>query len=419
MNDGACWPRRIKMKKHFASILTIFLFLSLLLFIVLLPASCDLFNPTAVDDLIESFERDNPADYGFWKLETVIENPPEDFYPVYRIGGNAPPFLKVGDRVFGITGRDRESGTWTNYGNIFFNPADNWSWVIVDGPALTLDGEEDAEHYRNELDAYFVIDDTLYWLGNGPETPYNVRFQSFDFGSMTWVDKADFPEANLRYSLGSAGGKGYADVYTAGSGYTLIKYDPGTNTWTDLAVDLDDFSRGFKSYITIGNTLFGVEDYAGFEVHAIDLTSGTIINSWQFPVGEPFSYFSLGSRFYAVLETNTNGVFQFDCADPEAGFSQNDCDFPGTPYDNPAVTLTGPASLILEGFDGFNKELYEYIPASDSWEEFPEVTEGYSENSFENDPEESVILDGVLYNLDSYCISVDGTLPVWSYKLRS
>ena len=139
--------------------------------------SCDLVNPSTVDNIINNFKRDNPVDYEYWEERSSFPSEQNIGFPV----------------TFVIDGK----------GYVCSGSIENGSGISMSQELWMYEPESDSWTQKSDFPGagkyggrFFILDDKVYIAGG----------KSFDSVSGDWVDS-----------------------------YDSWKYDPVSDVWTEIA----------------------------------------------------------------------------------------------------------------------------------------------------------------------------------------
>ncbi len=215
-----------------------------------------------------------------------------------------------------------------------------------------------------------------HYNGTGVET-YFSDWWEFDPATGAWTQKVDYPGNSGNGELG-AHGMGLESVGFVGLGelddYSLYKYDPQTNSWTQVASptsiggtfqDTGDFTIGHKGYF------MRISSDQLWEYDA-DLDSWTQKNQPPFDVYFSFSGFSINGKGYLKTSNNSLTVNDFWEYDPSLDFWTLKAVFPGLARLSSISFVQRNKGYIICGYgvnahSDLTSEVWQYSPSTNSW----------------------------------------------------
>jgi len=168
--------------------------------------------------------------------------------------------------------------------------ASEYDWIrvrkyIEPEPVATLSGEEDSpdnspDNFTRIADIPVARTDSVSfaignygYVGLGYNGNYLSDFWRYDPSTNTWTQVADFPGGARDGAVAFAiGNYGYVGLGKTDSGYMkdFWRYDPSTNTWTQVADFPGDARRGAVAFVVNGKAYVGLGDQRNPDVYFSD-----------------------------------------------------------------------------------------------------------------------------------------------------
>lgn len=228
----------------------------------------------------------------------------------------------------------------------------------------------------------FNVNGKLYVAG-GANTGVINKLYMYDDANDQWIKKADMPRAKSWAFSFAVNNR----IYIAGGDTTFTTlypskdmwvYDPATDMWTQKS-DMPDYERlgGFcfvlnnKVYIGGGATRTSITNDVYMYDPATDkwTQNGVCPEALLFP-----AYFTLNGKGYLGTGDGGNGetgtFYEFDPANNKWTKLN---DFTGQTRQEATGFASGTNGYIAGGHQGFSKTIntiYQYNPATDSWQQF-------------------------------------------------
>ena len=230
----------------------------------------------------------------------------------------------------------------------------------------------------------FVIGDQGYIAAGVNVAEFKRKMYSYDIVSNDWDNEAALggPSGtglNRASAIGfSANGFGYIGLGSGSSPFMkdLWKYDPETETWTQMADFQGDARRGAVSfaidnigYVGSGESATGLKD----DFYRYDPVNNEWIQITEFPNGarKEAVGFTMGGKGYIGTGRGNTGFYddfwQYSPSEDEWSRLAN---FPGTPRMGAVGCGVFPSAFIMLGEDidfEFRKDVWEYNYFADIW----------------------------------------------------
>jgi N-acetylneuraminic acid mutarotase len=257
---------------------------------------------------------------------------------------------------------------------------------VATGVTVKFNGVQATIAYINDSSITVIVPDNastgkITITVNGRMVTSAEDFVILDLAG-TWVQKADISNFGTEYCCGAGfniGNYGYVSLgFNGGAGMNeLLRYDPGSNTWAQMANA--PISRYFPNWFVIDDIVYvglgelAYQDSAVKNIYAYDPNTNLWSQKNSFPGNAQVGAvnFVIGNKGYFVGGQALNGdyspaLWEYD-ANSDSWTQKNN--FPG-PNLVQAVAFTLDSVAYVCGWEGYNNQngqCWQYNPVTDSW----------------------------------------------------
>ena len=206
-------------------------------FYVLIFTTCDLINPAAIDKIIQTSYRDNPADNDFWEVLLDFDGAHRGNPVIFTVGGKG--YYGLGDDFEGSFQKDfwmydSVSRQWTQKNDFTGTGRRGCVSFLIDGDVYIIGGSDSAGDV---------------WIDSKECWKYSIA-------NGAWSRIADLPAFdrdgeqydvywNWPVSATAANGKGWLLINDRG----ILMYDPVSDSWSEDSTEWLEYGEYIPMYI--------------------------------------------------------------------------------------------------------------------------------------------------------------------------
>lgn len=213
-------------------------------------------------------------------------------------------------------------------------------------------------------------------------------FYYYTIATSTWTTLAPIPSDSFQYGLSTDGTNVYAIGYSTGAeNYKTYRYTPATNTWVSLdgIAVAPYFVSGPASgsagpvFYVFNRTKVGCDPQDKFchtaSIYSYDVSANTyskVADYYGLNTDGSAGVVAVGTSVYTLITPSTR-LYQYDAL---TNTSTLKASAPGPFAYNGSATSDGTYVYAVADEGGYNRHIYRYSIATDTWSTLPAIAPG-------------------------------------------